>query len=94
MQSSFDTVTSLVCRLKSDDLRVRAAAGQLFSGSVIETENLRLDDRFSFALDQRLAFLSSGLTTVVLNSNGNPTDRNDLFMMCLRVRNSFCREVI
>ena len=64
MQSSFDTVTSLVCRLKSvwgwnsDDLR--AAAGQLFSGSLIETENLRLNDRFSFALDQRLAFLSSG----------------------------------
>ena len=42
-------------------------------------EDSRLGDRFFIWLGSKLAFLSSGLTTAVLNSDGTSPDRSNLF---------------
>ena len=88
-ESCFCTVTStvgrlkfvLVCEVVEIQIICELYQDNLFLGSLIEMEDSRPGDSFSFLLGSRLTFLSSGLTTAVLNSDGTSPDGSDLFKM-------------
>ena len=74
----------LVCEVVEIQIICELYQDNLFLGSLIEMEDSRPGDSFSFLLGSRLTFLSSGLTTAVLKSDGTSPDRSDLFMMFVR----------